>query len=418
MSEARIKETAYDVERVRADFPILSREVNGAPLAYLDSAASSQKPKAVIEAMAASMEGAYANVHRGLHTLANETTEAFEAARKSIARHLGASSPDEVIITAGGTDAVNLVAASLGAADGDMGIGEGDEIILTVMEHHSNIVPWHLLRERKGAVIKWIDVDADGRIDLDALAELLTDRTKLLSITHISNVLGVRTPVRAIADLVHEAGALLMVDGCQGAVHGPVDVEALGCDFYAVTGHKLYGPSGVGALWGRAELLAQMPPYRGGGEMIDIVEKGRITYNDPTHRFEAGTPPILETIGLGAALEWMEALGAEAIARHEADVLAYANERLSALNWITVYGQAPDKAAIIAFNADGAHPHDVAAILDRKGVAVRAGHHCCQPLMAHMNVSATARASFGAYTNTDDVDRFVDGLESVRKLLG
>jgi len=407
-----------DVEALRSEFPILAREVHGKPLVYLDNAASAQKPRAVIDAMAGAMEGSYANVHRGLHTLANETTEAFEDARKTIARFLNAASPDEIVFTSGGTDAVNLVASSLGAAADELGIGEGDEIVLSVMEHHSNIVPWHLLRERKGAVVKWIDVDADGRIDLDALAALVTERTKLVSITHVSNVLGARTPVAEIAKIAHEAGALLFVDGCQGAVHGRADVQALGCDFYAITGHKLYGPSGVGALWARKGLLDRMPPFKGGGEMIDVVEKERVTYNNAPHRFEAGTPPILEAIGLGAALRWIEEKGVDAIAAHEADVLAYANERLRDLNWIAVHGQAPDKAAIVSFSADGAHPHDVATILDRKGVAVRAGHHCCQPLMTHMGVSATARASMAAYTTKDDIDRFADGLDAVRMLLG
>ncbi|MEO1310660.1 MAG: cysteine desulfurase [Pseudomonadota bacterium] len=409
---------SYDVDAVRAEFPILSREVQGRPLAYLDNAASAQKPRAVIEAMSAAMEGEYANVHRGLHTLANETTERFERARKTVARFLNAPSTDEIVFTSGGTDAMNLVAGALGAAEGEIGIGEGDEIVLSVMEHHSNIVPWHLLRERNGAVLKWIDVDADGRIDLDALDALMTDRTKLVAITHVSNVLGARSPVKEIARTVHDRGALLFVDGCQGAVHGRVDVQDLDCDFYVVTAHKLYGPTGVGALYGKRDVLAQLPPFKGGGEMIDVVEKTRVTYNDPPHRFEAGTPPILEAIGFGAALEWMEARGVKAIAEHEAGVLAYANERLSALNWVEVYGQAPDKAAIIAFNVDGAHAHDVATVLDRKGVAVRAGHHCCQPLMTHLGVTATARASMAAYTTRADIDQFVDGLKSVRKLFG
>ncbi len=409
---------SFDVDALRAEFPILDREVNGAPLAYLDSAASAQKPRAVMQAMVAASEGAYANVHRGLHTLANDATAAFEAARATVARFINAPSPENIIFTSGGTDAMNLVSHALGAADGAIGVGEGDEIVLSVMEHHSNIVPWHLLRERKGAVLKWIDVDADGRIDLDELREMMTARTKLVAMTHVSNVLGARSPVKEIARIAHEAGALLFVDGCQGAVHGAVDVQDLDCDFYALTAHKLYGPTGVGALYGKMDVLSQMPPFKGGGEMIDLVEKERVTYNDPPHRFEAGTPPILEAIGFGAALDWMMEKGLDAIGAHENDVLAYAMERLSALNWVTLYGQAPDKAAIISFNVDGAHAHDVATILDKKGVAVRAGHHCCQPLMTHLGVSATARASMAAYTTRADIDQFVDGLQSVRKLFG
>ena len=407
-----------DVDALRREFPILSREAYGKPLVYLDNAASAQKPTAVIEAMSGAMSRSYANVHRGLHLLANETTAAFEAARNRVARFLNAGD-DEIVFTSGGTDAVNLVAYALGAPKAVGGlIGAGDEIVLTTMEHHSNIVPWHLLRERGGAVLKWLEPSPDGEIDLDSFRALFTPRTKLVAVTHMSNVLGLPTPVAEMARIAHEHGALILVDGCQGAVHGAVDVKALGCDFYVMTGHKLYGPSGVGVLYGRKPVLERMPPFRGGGEMIDIVETTRVTYNDPPHRFEAGTPPILEAIGLGAALDWMATKGLDAIAAHERALSDHALEALRALDFVTLYGSAPGKAPIFAFNVAGAHPHDAATILDRAGVAVRAGHHCAQPLMKQLGVSATARASFAAYNTHDDVDALVRGLHKVRDLLG
>ncbi|GIK47886.1 MAG: cysteine desulfurase [Alphaproteobacteria bacterium] len=400
----------FDVDAVRADFAILSREVHGRPLVYLDNAASAQKPEAVIAAMANAMRGSYANVHRGLHALANETTDAFEAARATVARFINAATSDSIVFTKGGTQAINIVAAGLD-------VKPGDEIVLSVMEHHSNIVPWHMLRERKGAVLKWLDIDDDGSIDLDALDALIGPRTKLAALTHMSNVLGARTPAAEIVRIAHAKGVPVLLDGCQAAVHGRVDVAALDVDFYAFTGHKLYGPTGIGALYGKRGLLAAMPPFEGGGEMIDIVERERVTYNEPPHRFEAGTPPILEAIGLKAALDWYEAQDRAAIEAHEAALRDRAMAALRELNWVKLYGQAPDKGAIVAFSVESAHPHDVAQILDRQGVAVRAGHHCAQPLMQRLGVSATARASFACYNRLDEVDVFIEALYKARKLL-
>ncbi len=404
--------SAYDVERVRGDFPILTRSVHGKPLVYLDNAASAQKPEAVIAAMAGAMAGSYANVHRGLHTLANETTQAFEDAREAVARLLHAPSPASIVFTRGGTSAINIVAGGLAPS-----IRPGDEIVLSVMEHHSNIVPWHFLRERCGAVLRWLDVSDDGEIDLGALDALIGPRTKMVALTHMSNVLGARTPGAEIVALAHAKGVPVLLDGCQAVVHGSVDVAALGVDFYAFTGHKLYGPSGIGVLYGRPERLAALAPFEGGGEMIQIVEQETITYNDAPHRFEAGTPPILEAIGLHAAIEYVTRLGRAAIDAHEHALLAHAEARLRDLNWVRLYGRAPGKGAIVTFTVEGAHPHDVAQILDRYGVAVRAGHHCAQPLMRRLGVTATARASFGLYNTPGEVDAFVDALEKARKLL-
>ncbi|MBL8530165.1 MAG: cysteine desulfurase [Hyphomonadaceae bacterium] len=400
----------FDVEALRAEFPILSRQVHGRPLVYLDNAASAQKPEAVIEAMASAMRGSYANVHRGLHTLANETTESFEAARASVMRFINAPSPECIVFTKGGTQAINIVAAGVD-------VQPGDEIVLSVMEHHSNIVPWHFLRERKGAVLRWLDIDDDGGIDLAALDALIGPRTKLVAMTHMSNVLGARTPAAEIASLAHAKGVKVLLDGCQAAVHGRVDVQAVDADFYAFTGHKLYGPTGIGVLYGKRDLLAAMPPFEGGGEMIDLVERERVTYNEPPHRFEAGTPPIIEAIGLGAAIAWYESQDRAAIEAHEAALRDRAMAALRAINWVTLHGAAPDKGAIVAFSVDGAHPHDVAQILDRQGVAVRAGHHCAQPLMQRLGVTATARASFACYNRLDDVDAFIEALHKARKLL-
>jgi cysteine desulfurase / selenocysteine lyase len=401
---------SLDLTSLRAQFPILSRQVHGRPLVYLDNAASAQKPEAVIEAMAAAMRGSYANVHRGLHKLANETTEAYEAARASVARFINARAPESIVFTKSGTQAINIVAAGLD-------IKPGDEIVLSVMEHHSNIVPWHFLRERKGAVLKWLEIDDDGVIDLDALDALINPRTKMVAITHMSNVLGARALARRIVELAHAKGAPVLLDGCQAAVHGRVDVGALGVDYYAMTGHKLYGPTGIGVLYGKTERLAALAPFEGGGEMIDIVERERVTYNEPPHRFEAGTPPILEAIGLGAAIVWLEAQDRAALEAHEAALRDHAMAALRGLNWVKLYGQAPDKGAIIAFNVEGAHPHDVAQILDRQGIAIRAGHHCAQPLMQRLGVSATARASFACYNTVEEVEIFVEALHKARKLL-
>ncbi len=402
-----------DVASMRAEFPILSRDAYGKPLVYLDNAASAQKPRAVIDAMKNAMERSYANVHRGLHLLSNETTTAFEDARKTAAEFLNAPSVDDIVFTSGGTDAINLVAYAMGASE----IGEGDEIILSLAEHHSNIVPWHLLRERKGAVLKWLDISDDGEIDLDAFRALFSSRTKLAAVSHMSNVLGAAAPAKEMAKIAHDHGAKILFDGCQAGVHGAVDVTDIDCNFYVMTGHKLYGPTGIGVLYGRRDALYDLPPFKGGGEMIDTVTTEAVTYNDPPHRFEAGTPPILEAIGLGAALQWMKGKGIDAIAAHEATLTTHALEELSKLNFVRVYGRAPGKAPIIAFSVEGAHPHDVSAILDRTGVAVRAGHHCAQPLMKRLGVTATARASFAAYNTHEDVEALIRGLHKTHEML-
>ncbi|MGE3251501.1 MAG: aminotransferase class V-fold PLP-dependent enzyme [Hyphomonadaceae bacterium] len=398
----------FDVAALREEFPILARDVNARPLVYLDNAASAQKPNAVIEAMAGAMRGSYANVHRGIHALANETTQAYEGARAKAARLINAA-PEEIVFTKGGTHAINIVANSLD-------VKPGDEIVLSVMEHHSNIVPWHFLRERHGAVLKWIDIDDDGRIDPSALDAAIGPRTKIVALTHCSNVLGVGA-TKTHVDVAHARGVPLLLDGCQAVVHGQVDVQAIGADFYAFTGHKLYGPTGIGVLYGKSERLAAMRPFEGGGEMIDVVEKERVTYNEPPHRFEAGTPPILEAIGLGAAIDWLTAQDRAAIHAHESALRDAAMERLRGLNWVKLHGRHPEKAAIVSFSVEGAHPHDVAQLLDQQGVAVRAGHHCAQPLMQRLGVTATARASFAAYNTLDEVDAFIDSLEKARKLL-
>ena len=407
---APLLKTPFDVAAVRAQFPILARHVHGRPLVYLDNAASAQKPDAVIDAMSDAMRGSYANVHRGLHTLANETTEAYENARASVARLLNAPKPENIVFTKGGTEAINIVAAGLQ-------IEPGDEIVLSVMEHHANIVPWHFLRERKGAVLRWLDIDDDGEIDLEALDALIGPRTKIVALTHMSNVLGAQPPAKQVVELAHAKSVPVLLDGCQAAVHGRVDVQALDVDYYAITGHKLYGPTGIGALYGKAEWLAALPPFEGGGEMIDVVEKERVTYNDPPHRFEAGTPPILEAIGLGAAIDWLSAQDRVAMEAHEAGLRDYAMEALSGLNWLQVYGRGADKSAIISFSMEGAHPHDVAQLLDRQGVAVRAGHHCAQPLMQRLGVSATARASLACYNTKEEIDAFLEALHKAHKML-
>ena len=394
----------FDVEKVRAEFPILARQVNGKPLVYLDSAASAQKPRAVIEAMTRAMESSYSNVHRGLHTLANETTEVYEKARQSVARFINAD-VNEIVFTKGGTEAINLVAAGLGQT-----LAAGDEILLTEMEHHANIVPWHFLRERQGVVLKFIPVTDDGRLDLEAIPDLITDRTRVVALTHMSNVLGTVNPVAEIARLAHAAGALVLVDGCQSVVHQVIDVKALDVDFFVFSAHKLYGPTGIGALYGKAERLAALPPYQGGGEMIGTVTLDAISYADPPHRFEAGTPPILEAIGLGAAIEWLETLDREAIAAHEHRLYTRVRERLNGANWLKVIGEAPGKGAILTFAVEGAHAHDVAQILDRYGVAVRAGTHCAEPLMRRFGLTSSARASFALYNTEGEADAFVDAL--------
>lgn len=401
--------TPFDVQAVRGQFPILSRQVNGRPLVYLDSAASAQKPRAVIDAMTRAMEGSYANVHRGLHTLANETTEAFEAARESVARFVGAEAPERVVFTKGGTEAINLVAAGLGQS-----IRPGDEIVVSQMEHHSNIVPWHLLRERHGAVLKWIPVLDDGSLDMTAYAGLLGPRTRMVAVTHMSNVLGTVNPVVEIVRLAHAAGAQVLIDGCQGAVHCAPDVAAIGCDFYVITGHKLFGPTGIGALIGTEAALEVLPPFQGGGEMIERVAMDAVTYAKPPHRFEAGTPPILEAIGLGAAIDWYSAFDPAAVRAHEATLLERVRERLAGVNWLTEIGTAPGKGAIFAFTVEGAHAHDVAQIMDRYGVAIRAGLHCAEPLAQRFGLTSSGRASFALYNTLEEADAFADALIKAR----
>jgi cysteine desulfurase/selenocysteine lyase len=402
----------YDVEAIRREFPILASEVYGKPLVYLDNAASAQKPRAVIDAMVNAMETGYANVHRGLHYMANVATEGFEGARETARAFLNAGSVDEIVFTKSATEAYNLVADSFGR----MEIGEGDEIILSIMEHHSNIVPWHFLRERKGAVIRWVPVDDEGNFLLDAFEKLLSPRTKIVAITHMSNVLGTVTPMKEIIRIAHAHGVPVLVDGAQGAVHLDVDVRDLDADFYVFTGHKVYGPTGIGVLYGKREWLSKMPPYQGGGEMIREVRQETITYNDPPHRFEAGTPAIVEAIGLDAALRFMMELGRENIRAHEAALSAYAHERLGAMNSLRIIGRAWGKGAIIAFEMKGAHAHDVATIIDRQGVAVRAGTHCAMPLLERFGATSTCRASFGLYNTMDEVDKLVNALQRAETL--
>jgi len=408
----QMKIRSYDVEAIRADFPILTERPYGKPLVYLDNAASAQKPRAVIERMDHVYEHEYANVHRGLHYLANAATDAYEAAREKMRAFLNAGSTEEIIFTRGATEALNLVASSFGLAH----IGEGDEIVLSVMEHHSNIVPWHFLRERKGAVLKWVDVEEDGSFSLDAFAAALTEKTKIVAITHMSNVLGTITPLREIIRLAHERGIPVLADGSQGAVHCDVDVRDLDVDFYVVTGHKLYGPTGIGALYAKKQWLENLPPYAGGGEMIETVTRDAVTYNVPPQRFEAGTPPIVEAIGLGAALDYMEKIGRAAIHAHEADLGAYAAKRLAEFPNLRLFGTAPGKGALFSFEMKGAHAHDVATVIDRSGVAVRAGTHCAMPLLSRFGVTSTCRASFALYNTREEVDALVAALERAAHL--
>ena len=397
----------YDVQKIRADFPILSRQVNGKPLVYLDNGASAQKPQVVIDAVTRAYAEEYSNVHRGLHFLSNLATEKYESVRGTIAKFLNAADEDEIILNSGTTEGINMVAYGWAMPK----MQSGDEIILSVMEHHANIVPWHFLRERQGVVIKWVDVDANGDLDPQAVLDAITPRTKLIAVTQCSNVLGTRVDVKAICAGARAQGVPVLVDGSQGAVHAPVDVQDIGCDFYAITGHKLYGPSGSGAIWVSKARMAEMQPFMGGGDMIREVSKDAVTYNDPPMMFEAGTPGIVQTIGLGVALEYLMTLGMGNVAAHENMLRDYANERLGGLNWLNVRGHSATKAAIFSFTLDGAaHAHDISTILDKKGVAVRAGHHCAGPLMDHLGVSATCRASFGLYNTTQEIDVLVDAL--------
>ncbi|MCZ4354633.1 cysteine desulfurase [Roseovarius aestuarii] len=397
-----------DVNAVRADFPILTRQINGQPLVYLDNGASAQKPQVVIDAITTAYSHEYANVHRGLHTLSNLATEKYESVRGTIARFLGVADDNQIVLNSGTTEGINMIAYGWAMPRFET----GDEVILSVMEHHANIVPWHFLRERQGAVLKWVDVDATGALDPQAVIDAITPRTKLIAITQMSNVLGTKVDVKTICDAARARGVAVLVDGSQAAVHMPVDVDDLGCDFYAITGHKLYGPSGSGAIFVRQDRMAEMRPFMGGGDMIREVTRDAVIYNDPPMKFEAGTPGIVQTIGLGVALEYMMGLGMGKIAAHEDSLRDYAAQRLAGLNWLHLQGTTPDKGAIFSFTLDGAgHPHDISTILDKKGVAVRAGHHCAGPLMEHLGVTATCRASFAAYNTTDEVDALIDGLE-------
>ena len=402
--------TEYDVEAIRRDFPILSREVYGKPLVYLDNGASAQKPQVVIDAIAHAYSQEYANVHRGLHFLSNAATDAYEGAREKVRRFLNAPSVDEIVFTKSSTEAINTVAYGWGMPK----IGEDDEIVITIMEHHSNIVPWHFIRERQGAKLAWVPVDEDGAFHIEDFEKSLTDKTKLVAVTHMSNALGTVVPVKEICRIAHERGIPVLIDGSQGAVHMPVDVQDIDCDWYVMTGHKLYGPSGIGVLYGKKERLQEMRPFQGGGEMIVDVSEDEITYNDPPHRFEAGTPPIVQAIGLGYALDYIDAIGREAIAKHEADLAAYAAERLRAINSLRIIGNAPGKGAIFSFELAGIHAHDVSMVIDRRGVAVRAGTHCAMPLLKRFGVTSTCRASFGMYNTRAEVDALADALDYAR----
>ena len=402
----------FDVERARADFPILARTVNGKPLVYLDSAASAQKPRAVIDAMSHFYEEDYANIHRGVHFLSQRATDAFEVARAKVARFLNAAKADEIIFTRNATESINLVATSWGRKN----LGPGDEVVLTELEHHANIVPWQMLRAERGFEIKVAPIDETGQIRLDAMAGLIGPRTRLVAVSHMSNALGTILPVREIVRMAHAQGALVLIDGCQAAVHKQVDVQALDADFYVFSAHKLYGPSGIGVLYGKYALLDAMPPYQGGGDMIDRVTFARTTFKEPPHRFEAGTPAICEAIGLAAAIDYLAELGPSFIADHEGEVLAYATERLNAIDGVTIHGTAAEKGAILSFTMAGAHAHDVATILDQQGVAVRAGHHCAHPLMDRLGVAATARASFALYSTKAEADALADAIGVVKRI--
>ncbi len=405
----------YDVQKIRSDFPILSREVNGKPLVYLDNGASAQKPQVVIDATTRGYAEEYANVHRGLHFLSNLATEKYEAVRATVQKFLNAEHEDEIIFNSGTTEGINMVSYGWGIPN----LKAGDEIILSVMEHHANIIPWHFLRERMGVVLKWVDTDVNGDLSPQAVIDAITPKTKLIAITHMSNVLGTVVDVKTICTAAHEKGVMVMVDGSQATVHMPVDVTDIGADFYAITGHKLYGPSASGAIYVKRERMAEMQPFIGGGDMIRTVSKDLITYNDPPHKFEAGTPGIVQMIGLGAALNYMMELGMDNIANHERHLRDYAQEQLSGLNWLNIQGNSATKGAIFSFTLDGAaHAHDISTVVDQRGIAVRAGHHCAQPLMEHLGVTATCRASFGLYNTTEEVDKLVSALELCHDLFG
>ncbi|MEN8831291.1 MAG: cysteine desulfurase [Pacificibacter sp.] len=397
----------YDVNAIRAQFPILSRQVNGKPLTYLDSGASAQKPQVVIDAVTQAYSEEYSNVHRGLHFLSNLATDKYEGVRDIVKTFLNAPHEDDIIFTSGTTEGINLIAYSWAMPR----LQAGDEILISVLEHHANIVPWHFLRERMGVVIKWVECAPDGSLDAQAVIDAMGPKTKLVSVTQMSNVTGTRVDVKAICHAARERGIASLIDGSQGAVHGPVDVQDLGCDFYPITGHKLYGPSGSGAIYVHPDRQAEMRPFMGGGDMIDVVGRDTVTYNKPPMKFEAGTPGIVQTIGMGVALDWLMNVGMDNVAKHEAEIATYASEKLQSLNWLQVQGTAPDKGAIFSFTMAGAHAHDLSTVLDKRGVAVRAGAHCAMPLMEHLGVTATCRASFAMYNTKEDVDTLVSALE-------
>jgi cysteine desulfurase/selenocysteine lyase len=402
----------YDVETIRADFPILAERAYGKTLVYLDNAASAQKPKKVIDRLTYAYEHEYANVHRGLHYLANAATEAYEAARETVRRFVNAASHEEIVFTRSTTEAINLVAASFGLGR----IGAGDEIVLSVMEHHSNIVPWHFHRERKGAILRWVDVGDDGSFSLEAFERTLSDRTKIVALTQMSNVLGTTPSIKDAIKLAHERGIPVLIDGSQGAVHLEVDVRDLDADFYVFTGHKVYGPTGIGVLYGKRDLLEELPPYQGGGEMIEEVTREAVTYNHPPHRFEAGTPPIVQAIGLGAALDYVEGIGRGRIRAHEEALCAHAHELLSSINSLRILGAALGKGPIVSFTMEGAHAHDVATLIDRSGVAVRAGTHCAMPLLQRFGLTSTCRASFALYNTFAEVEALAEALVRAQRL--
>ncbi|MAL80234.1 MAG: cysteine desulfurase CsdA [Sneathiella sp.] len=406
--------TIYDVEKIRRDFPIFGREVHGKPLAFLDSGASAQKPQVVIDTMQRAYAETYANVHRGVHYLSQTSTELYEAARETVRAHLNAASVEEIIFTKNATESINLVAYSYGWAN----LKPGDEIILSTLEHHSNIVPWQLIAEKTGAIVKAVPIDEHGEFMLDTYFEMLGPKTKIVAVTHISNAIGTITPVRQIIDAAHDAGAVVLIDGSQAAPHMKLDMQALGADFYVFTGHKVFGPTGIGVLYGKAALLEAMPPFLGGGDMINRVTFEKTTFAKGHSKFEAGTPPIVQAIGLGAAIDYVNNIGFDRIMAHEQALLAYATEQLKNINSLRIIGEAKHKAAIISFTLEGVHPHDIGTIVDRGGVAIRVGHHCAQPLMDYFDVAATARASMALYNNRADIDALVAAVQSVQEIFG
>ena len=403
--------SSFDINQIRRDFPILDRKIYGKRLAYLDNAASAQKPRQVLEAMDEVYRTSYANVHRGLHFLSNTATELYEKARESVRKFVNAPSHEEIVFTKNATEAINTVAYGYGMPR----FSEGDEIVLTIMEHHSNIVPWHFIREVKGVKLVFVPVDDDGVLHLEDFEKALTEKTKLVAVTHMSNTLGTVPPVKEMIKAAHERNIPVLIDGAQGSVHLTVDVQDLDCDWYVMTGHKLYGPTGIGVLYGKKDRLQEMHPFQGGGEMIEDVSVDKITYNEPPHRFEAGTPPIVQAIGLGVALEYIMSKDRKALEAHEKALTAYAHERLGAINSLRIFGHAPDKGGIISFQLEGIHPHDVSMYIDRQGVAVRAGTHCAQPLLNRFHVTSTCRASFAMYNDRDDVDQLAEALEKARR---